>query len=325
MKRFLKILAYIVIGLIVIVVAVVAYLYFKGVPSYPYEPTPEIESLKVELDSTRIERGAKIASLLCNECHKDKRTGRLTGMHMLDMPKEFGTIYSLNITQHPEKGIGSWTDGELYYFLRTGIRKDNSWAPPVMPKFPLMADEDVYSIIAWLRSNDPMLVADQREPLPNKYNLFMKFLSNVAFFPPPLPEQTITIPDSTDEVAFGQYVGDALCACYGCHSPNFAKMDFMVPKNTLGYYSGGNPMLNFEGEIVNSANITMDKQTGIGTWTKEQFRSATKYGMNPKGGPLHYPMFPHTTLSDTEVDAIWAYLQTVPPINNEVVRYQSNE
>ena len=84
-------------------------------------------------------------------------------------------------------------------------------------------------------------------------------------------------------------------------------------------------MLNFEGEIVNSANITMDKQTGIGTWTKEQFRSATKYGMNPKGGPLHYPMFPHTTLSDTEVDAIWAYLQTVPSINNEVVRYQSNE
>lgn len=66
----------------------------------------------------------------------------------------------------------------------------------------------------------------------------------------------------------------------------------------------------------------MDKEPSIGAWTLEQFCEATKYGKNPKGGPLYYPMFPHTTLTDTGVDAIWAYLQTVPPIKNAVVRYR---
>jgi len=32
-----------------------------------------------------------------------------------------------------------------------------------MPKFPLMADEDLYSIIAWLRSDDPLLAAAPQE------------------------------------------------------------------------------------------------------------------------------------------------------------------
>ncbi len=81
-------------------------------------------------------------------------------------------------------------------------------------------------------------------------------------------------------------------------------------------------MLNKEGQIVHTANLTMDKETGIGNWTQQQFYEATKFGKNPRGGPLYYPMFPHTTLSDTEVNAIWAYLQTVPTIKNQVPRYK---
>lgn len=325
MKRLFKILAYLLGVLVLLFGAALAYLYLKGIPTYPYAPTPEIEALKVEPDSARVERGAKIATLLCNECHKDKNTGQLTGSHMPDIPSAFGSVFSYNITHHREQGIGAWTDGELYYFLRTGIRKDGSWAPPFMPKFPNMADEDVYSIIAWLRSDHPALAANSREHPPNRYNLFIKFLSNVAFAPPPLPAKVITIPAETDQIAFGEYVADALCACYACHSADFAKMDLLVPKNSLGFYGGGNPMLNYEGELVPSANITMDPETGIGTWTREQFREAVKLGRNPRGGPLYYPMFPHITLTDTEVDAIWAYLQTVPPIQNAVVRYHPKE
>jgi mono/diheme cytochrome c family protein len=302
-----------------------AYIHFKGIPNHPYAPTPEIIKLKVRPDSARVARGAKIAALLCNECHKDNESGRLTGHEMVDVPAEFGKVYSLNITQDPEHGIGAWTDGELYYFLRTGIRKDGSWAPMMMPKFPLMADEDLYSVIAWLRSDDPKLVADSRELPPNDYNFFMKFLSNVAFTPPPLPQKILRIPDSTDQVAFGRYVADELCACYGCHSADFAKMDALHPEKSLGFYGGGNPMLNMEGALVRSANITMDKATGIGSWTETEFREATKYGKNPKGGPLYYPMFPHTTLTDTEVNAVWAYLQTVPPISNAVERYRPKD
>ncbi|MEQ1747273.1 MAG: c-type cytochrome [Saprospiraceae bacterium] len=322
MKRLFKILAY-TLGVLALLVGIaVAFLYFRGIPTYEYAPTPEITALKVVPDSARVERGAKIATLLCNECHKNPSTGRLSGRIMSDLPAVFGEVASLNITQDPDHGIGSWTDGELYYFLRTGIRKDGSWAPPFMPKFPIMADEDLHSIIAWLRSNEQSLAADAREYPPNKFNLFTKFLANMAIFPPPLPERTITVPDPSDQVAFGKYVADALCACFACHSADFAKQDALHPEKSLGFYGGGNPMLNYEGELVPSANITMDKETGIGGWTLEEFREATKYGKNPKGGPLYYPMFPHTTLTDTEVDAIWAYLQTVPPIKNSVARYK---
>jgi mono/diheme cytochrome c family protein len=325
MKRLFKILAYALGAIALLAGSAALYFYNKGIPTYTYAPTAEIQNLKVAADSVRVARGAKIASLLCNECHKDNATGKLTGRPMPDIPAELGKAASYNITQDPVHGIGAWSDGELYYFLRTGIRKDGSWAPPFMPKFPLMADEDVLSIIAWLRSPDPLLAAAPQEYPPNKYNLLVKFLSNVAIFPPPLPAAPISMPDTSNQIAFGKYVADALCACYGCHSSDFTKQDPLSPEKSLGFYGGGNPMLNMSGELVPSANITMDKETGIGNWTKEQFREATKYGKNPKGGPLHYPMFPHTTLTDGEVDAIWAYLQTVPVIKNPVARYVPKE
>jgi hypothetical protein len=239
------------------------------------------------------------------------------------MPKEFGSIASMNITHDRDHGIGGWTDGELYYFLRTGIHTDGRWSPPYMVKMPLIADDDLYSIIAWLRSDDPALAADPQELPANQANFLVKFLSHVAFTPPPLPAQPIAVPDTTNKVAFGKYVADNLCACYACHSADFKTMDILVPSNSKGYYGGGNPLLNYEGEIVPSANITFDKETGIGNWNRQQFYDAVKYGKNPKGGPLYYPMFPHTTLSDTEINAVYEYLKTVPPIHNQVNRYTS--
>ena len=321
MKRIFKILGYTLLTVLLLLAIALGYIYFSGIPHYKYDIPKEMAALQAPRDSAHVARGAKIATLLCNACHKGE-DGKLTGKLMPDMPKELAPSYSLNITQDKEHGIGNWTDGELYYFLRTGIHSDGHWSPPFMPKFPLMADEDLYSIIAWLRSDDPALAPDPHEFPPTKWNLLVKFLSHVAIFPPPLPEQPIVIPDSSNQIAFGRYVADGLCACYACHSADFTKQDALHPEKSLGFYGGGNPMLNLEGELALSANITLDDETGIGTWTQQQFLDAVKYGKNPKGGPLYYPMFPHTTLSDTEVNAVWAYLQTVPKIKNKVARYQ---
>jgi len=324
MKRVLKILG-ILLGVVVLIIGgFAAYIGMKGVPAYKADYPPSLLSLQVPRDSAHVARGANIAALLCNECHKGE-DGKLTGNILPDLPKEFGKTVSYNITQDTEHGIGGWTDGELYYFLRTGIRKDGSWAPPFMPKFPLMADDDLYSVIAWLRSADPALAANSREYPPNQYNFLIKFLSNVAFSPPPLPEKPVVVPDTTDIIAFGKYVANGLCVCYACHSADFKTFSYLEPERSAGFYGGGNPTLNKEGEVVPTANLTMDKETGIGNWPQQQFYDAVKYGKNPKGGPLHYPMFPHTTLTDTEVNAIWAYLQTVPHIKNPVARYQPKQ
>lgn len=321
MKRLFKILGYTLGAVALLVALAAAYIQIKGAPTYAYSLPPEIANLQVARDSASVARGAKIASMLCNGCHEDFQTGKLTGHIMTDLPKEFGTVASYNITQDKIHGIGDWTDGEIYYYLRRGIRKDGHYNP-VMGGFLLMADKDIQSVISWLRSSDPKLAPETKEYPPNQYNFLVKLLCNTVFTPPDLPSSPIVVPDSTNKIAFGKYLADGLFNCYACHSSDFKTNDAKAPELSAGYYGGGNPMLNYEGETVPSANITMDKETGIGGWTLEQFRDAVKYGKNPKGGPLHYPMFPHTTLTDGEVEAIHSFLQTVPTVRNAVVRYQ---
>lgn len=321
MKKILRIFGFLLLGVIALAILGIAYIYFKGVPNYPHTLPDQLVNLKIEADSSRIARGAKIGTLLCNGCHINFKTGQLTGHYLTDVPKEFGKISSMNITQDKEYGIGSWTDGELYYFLRTGVRRDGHYNP-IMGGYNNMADEDLYSIIAWLHSEHPSLAPSKDENPPNEFNLLVKFLCNTAFKPKTLPLQPITIPDSNNTIEFGRYLSDHLCECYSCHSADFKTMNTNTPSLSVGYYGGGNPVLNYEGQVVRSANITMDENTGIGKWTAEEFINAVKYCKKPTGGLLSYPMIPHTTLSDTEVRAIWEYLKTVPKINNPVERYK---
>lgn len=320
MKRFFKILA-IALGVVFLLVGAFAlYIQIKGVPDYPVEMTDAIKNMKVPMDSAHIAEGKRISTMLCRECHYSTETKKLTGSFRADIPKEFGNIYSLNITHDPMHGIGSWTDGELYYFLRTGIRpQTGQYVPPFMPKFPRMSEDDMQSLIAWLRSSDPELAADEHEFPTNQYNFLIKFLSNVAFGPLPLPAQMIVEPDSTNPVALGKYVANGMIGCFACHSADLKTLNDLEPEKTPGFYGGGTVMLDMEGvKGIPTANITMDKETGIGNWTEQQFVDAVRFSKKPQGGALRYPMIPHTALSDTEVKAVFAYLKTVPVIQHQV-------
>lgn len=314
MKRFLKITAWILGILVLIIGALVAWVGFAPAPTY--DP-PTIAELKVEVTPERVARGKKLASLLCVQCHAGK-DGKLSGQQMLDVPKSFGKIYSKNITMHPDKGVGKWTDGEFYTFFRTGLRKDGSFNA-IMPKFSHMADEDVYSIIAWMRSDDPKLESSDQESHPHELTLFSKALVRFVFKPYPLPSEPIPLPDTTNQVAWGRYIANGTYGCYSCHSEDFATVNDLEPEKSGGFYGGGNPMLDFDGNLIPSANITPDKETGIGNWTEEQFLTAVKFGQTPNG-PLRYPMVPYAILDTAEIKAIWAYLRTVPPLKNEVAR-----
>jgi mono/diheme cytochrome c family protein len=186
-----------------------------------------------------------------------------------------------------------------------------------------MSDEDMKSVIAWLRSPDPELVADAHEFPPNKANFLIKVLGNTVFGPLPLPTQPIVEPDSADQVAMGKYVANGMIGCFSCHSGDLKKINEMNPEKTPGFYGGGTPMLDMDGATtVTTANITMDKETGIGNWTEQQFVDAVRFGKKPQGGMLHYPMTPHAALTETEVKAVFAYLKTVPVVHNKVDRYQ---
>jgi mono/diheme cytochrome c family protein len=323
MKKLLKFIGFALLGIIMLVGIGATYIQIKGVPKYDYSPTPEMLNLQVPRgDSAMIARGSKIATVMCKACHRGS-DGKLSGELMPDLPPEFGKVAALNITRDSIHGVGAWTDGELYYFLRTGIRKDGSWAPPMMPKFNTMAEEDMKALIAWLRSDDPDLEPSTKEYPANQWNFLIKFLGNIAFTPPPLPAKPISLPDTSNKVALGRYLANDVFGCFHCHSGDFAKLDIVTHENSFRYYGGGNPTPNKDGEVVPTANLTPHPEYGIGKWTEQEFINAVKYAKKPNGSLLAYPMAPYATLTDQEAAAIFAFIKTVPSIDYKVERYQS--
>jgi mono/diheme cytochrome c family protein len=74
--------------------------------------------------------------------------------------------------------------------------------------------------------------------------------------------------------------------------------------------------------VAHTANITSDPETGIGKWSDADIKKAITEGITPTGGhlspPMPYPFFANMTPED--LDAVVAYVRTIPPIKNKVAR-----
>jgi mono/diheme cytochrome c family protein len=317
MKRLLKRLALVLGAIALAVLALALYVDIDGIPRYGWAKPPEVD---VAVTPERVERGRELVELSCAGCHEDPATHRLTGKQMKDLPPEFGSAVSANITRDPKKGIGSWSDGQIEYLLRTGLKPNGQYVPPWMAKMPHLSDEDLHSIVAFLRSDDPLVAATNLDPPGASQPSFLtKVLTHTVFKPLPYPSAPIVAPPKSDKVAYGRYMVFAL-DCFSCHSPDFKRVNIQEPEKTPGYLSGGNDMLDMDGGHIRSANITPDEETGIGRWSEADFVRAVKGGFRPDGRVLHYPMEVRTALGDDEAAAMYAYLRTVPKLHNVVER-----
>ena len=314
MKKILKRLGVALAAVVLVVAAAAAYVALAPIPSYAMRKV----DFPVDVTPERVARGKRSVEMLCAGCHMDSTTGALTGKRMLDAPAQFGEVWSRNITAHPVKGIGSWTNGEIAYLLRTGIARDGRYTPPWMVKLPNASDEDLRDIVAFLRSDDPLVQAHDVDDQDSRPSFLTKALCRVAFKPFPYPAQEIVAPAPGDKVAYGRYLVNSRLLCYGCHSADFATNDDLHPEKSPGYLGGGNAMPDIGGKLVPTANLTPDVETGIGRWTGDEFRRALKEGIRPDNRPLRYPMVPYRPLTDGEADAIFAYLRSVPPARNKV-------
>lgn len=68
-------------------------------------------------------------------------------------------------------------------------------------------------------------------------------------------------------------------------------------------------------------NLTPDKETGLGKWTVEQFIATMRTGRHLGKGrpvlpPMPWPAF--RNLSDEDLKAMFAYLQSLPPVHNRI-------
>ncbi|MCB0804760.1 MAG: hypothetical protein KDC05_03125, partial [Bacteroidales bacterium] len=231
MKKFLRILAVIVIVLIV----AIAGFYFYIAAYLPNIKAPE--NLVVEINPERLERGNYLANSVmgCMECHAKRDFNLYAGPviestkgaggerwdHSLGFP---GTIYSPNITP---THLSDWSDGELYRAIAAGVGKDGEALFPIMPyhRYAKLPEEDIYAIIAYLRS----LEAKPGEYPKKELDFPLSLIVNT------IPaEPTHDLGPSADPVKHGEYLITA-AACYDCHT----MMDERGQFNEEMAYAGG--------------------------------------------------------------------------------------
>jgi mono/diheme cytochrome c family protein len=119
-----------------------------------------------------------------------------------------------------------------------------------------------------------------------------------------------SLPSEQDfaQVERGRYL-TAVADCGACHTDSSAS----------GAFAGGKPIETPFGKVL-SANITPDRDTGIGNWTDAQFDAAVRRGQGADGERL-YPAMPfpyYTRMTQADVLAIRAYLNTLPPVHHVV-------
>jgi mono/diheme cytochrome c family protein len=114
----------------------------------------------------------------------------------------------------------------------------------------------------------------------------------------------------------GRYLVEGIAACGNCHTPKGPQDP--VPGKHL---AGGFEIAEAFGVAI-APNITPDRATGIGAWTDDEIFRAIREGKGRDGRTLGPPM-PYEFyrgISDTDVKAMVAYLRTVPPVENRVVK-----
>ena len=108
------------------------------------------------------------------------------------------------------------------------------------------------------------------------------------------------------QVSRGAYLA-RLGNCAACHTARGGQP-----------YAGGRPIETPFGRVY-SSNLTPDPVTGLGAWSAEDFRRAMRHGRS-RDGRLLNPAFPYlefSRVSSGDLDALWAFLKTIPSVVGE--------
>ncbi|MEX0778667.1 MAG: c-type cytochrome [Balneolales bacterium] len=322
MKKYLyRIVLGVVSFLVVIVLGAVMYLTY-ALPDV--DPAPD---LIIDRTPERISQGAYLVNnvLICMDCHSERDWTKFSGPLVegsLGMGGELfdegiglpGRYYAPNITPY---GIGDWTDGEVFRALTSGVNRDGKALFPLMPypDYANMDEEDIYSVIAYLRTLEPI----EYDVPESKSNFPMNLIINTMPVKPNLQKK----PDKNNAVNYGQYLVNS-AGCKSCHT-RFENGSYFDDMELAGNREFPMP----DGSVVKSANITFHTETGIGTWTKETFIERFKAYEDPEllntiiePGAFNtvMPWTLYSKLTHEDLEAIYEYLKSVEPIENQIVQ-----
>ncbi|HMJ69291.1 MAG TPA: c-type cytochrome [Cyclobacteriaceae bacterium] len=322
MKKILKYAGYVLLFLIVAVVGLLTYVK-TALPN-----VGEPEHLTLDYTPERVERGRYLANSVsvCMDCHSTRDFSKFSGPlkegtlgkggdrfdQSVGMP---GVFFSKNITP---AGLSRYTDGELFRVITAGVTKEGRPMFPLMPYpyYGRMAEEDIYSIIAYVRSISPIenTVPDSEADFPVNF-----ILHTIPTKGTPQP-----IPPKSDRVAYGAYLANA-GGCVECHTKD--KQGQIIRELS---FAGGREFKLPDGSVVRSANISPDRETGIGTWTTDLFVTRFKIYADssyvlPDAAPGEFntimPWTMYANMEKDDLEAIFSYLQTVTPMKNSVSKF----
>jgi hypothetical protein len=269
---------------------------------FPLERTP-----------ARLSRGKYLANAvaICFHCHSERdwttppgglpAAGRLGGGRVLH--PGFRLTFP-NITPDRETGAGTWSDHDFYRALTQGIGHDGRTLYIEMPYLQLsqLSDEDLASIIVYVRSLPPIRNALPKSEIPKAVMAHMK----------PLPPRLRGFSaDLSTPQRRGAYLVLA-AACTYCHTPRQNEED--LPGMA---FAGGMPFQGAWGNVA-SANITPDP-SGIPYYDEHMFLQVMRTGWND--ARKINPVMPWPYFREMEIDdlcAVFAYLRTLPPVKHHL-------
>ena len=163
-----------------------------------------------------------------------------------------------------------------------------------------MAKKDLQALIAYLHrlhpvENDPGEKVLKKPIVPVDWSAF-----------PPAPEERPTEP-----VALGHYLVAHVSGCTDCHAQETVGPQELPLTGKI---------LHIGSQDIVAPNLTPDRETGLGRWSRADIARYLRTGTRPDGGLAQSTMagliltsFSH--LTPEESDAIAAYLKTLPPVH----------
>ena len=227
----------------------------------------------------------------CTLCHGED----LGGTVYADMGP-IGIVAGPNLTRG-RGGVGARNvRADWVRAIRFGVRADGT-SLIMMPSevFTNLSNVDLASIIVYITSVPPV----DREPPKSHFAYLGRALLaagrlSILTAPKTHHSSATERPDVSSAVQQGRYIAD-VSGCHGCH----------------GYGLSGGPVAGPPG-LPPAANLT---PTGLSGWTLQDFARLMRTGRRPDGAPINdfMPWRVYSTMSESELAALWAYLQSVPP------------
>jgi hypothetical protein len=314
--RWGRILLSIVVGLVVLVaIGITATIGWRPIIGPKSRP---LTNRTFESTPARLARGQYLTSGIapCLVCHSDSarsaemwvpKPGTVGGGQQWVEP-EMTWLTIPNISPDKESGAGTWSDDAIARAVREGIGHDGRTLFPMMPyqHFRHMSDEDLASIVVYLRTLAPVHNALPKSKIPFPVNR----LINSA--PEPL-DGPVPAPDLSTPEKRGAYIV-TLAVCTDCHTPFDDKNQ---PIASMAF-AGGNTFDIPGKPYVATANLT-PSPNGIPYYTEDLFLETIRTG-HARGREISdvMPWRFFRNMTDDDLKAVFAYLKTLKPVDHYV-------